>query len=222
MIPQQLFICSQFPANISHLTQTFPSGCYLCRCQYVIDTNEVTLRSSRLCLRRRVNQKLLMDSTRCRYGSLCGEEQRKRADICSRNTRIDLCVTEPTAAWLTSNTIKWKREETEDYHYINQQPFPRLPLSIICAHDLMSLARSETNFFVNITIISSWLMPAPSHHVTQTLRLQSKHKSISVGRGLFNKGFPCINLAHSKWMKFLTAKTTSYVLVSFELESINL
>lgn len=91
-------IRSQFPANISHLTQTFPPGCYLCCCQYVIDTNEVTLGGSHLLSPRCVNQKLLMDPTRHRYRSLSGEEQRKSADISSMNTQIDLCATEPTVA----------------------------------------------------------------------------------------------------------------------------
>lgn len=68
---------SQFPTNISHLTQTLPPGCYLCCCQYVIDTNKVTLCSSRLLSLRRVNQKLLMDPSRHRYRSLGGEGQRK-------------------------------------------------------------------------------------------------------------------------------------------------
>lgn len=92
----------------------------------------------------RVNQKLLTDSTQRIYGSLSGEEQRKRGDISSRNTPIDLCASESTVIWLTSNTIKWKQEGTEDHHYINHQSFPRLPPSIICADDLMSFVPSET------------------------------------------------------------------------------
>lgn len=158
-------ICSQFPANISHLTQTFPPGCYLCCCQYVPDTNEVTLCGFRLSSPPCVNQKLLMDSTQHRYRSLVGGgggAAERRRYISSRNTRIDLCVPEPTVVWLTGNTIKWKREATEDHHYINHHSFPRLPSSIICAHDLMSFVCSETNFTVSLPIIYSRFTAAQS------------------------------------------------------------
>lgn len=65
---------SQFPANISHLTQTFPPG-YLCCCQYVPDANEVALCDFRRLSPRRVNQKLPTDSTQHRYRSLGGKEK---------------------------------------------------------------------------------------------------------------------------------------------------
>lgn len=65
-------VCSRFPTYILHLTQTFPPGCYLCRCQYVIDTEEVTFCGCPLLSPRRVNQKWLMDPTALGYGSLSG------------------------------------------------------------------------------------------------------------------------------------------------------
>lgn len=177
-------ICSQFPTNISHLTQTFPPGCYFCCCQYVIDTNEVTLGGSRLLSPRRVNQKLLMESTRHRYRSLSGEEQRKSVDISSMNTRIDLCVAKPTVPWLTSNTIKWKREDTEDRHYINHQSFLHLPSSVICALNLMSFVCSWTNFTVNKTTMSSHFMLAQSHNDRKT-KIKRKRQRKSKNKRLF-------------------------------------
>lgn len=65
---------SQFPANISHLTQTFPPG-YLCCCQYAPDTNEVALCDFRHLSPQCVNQKLPTDSTQHRYRSLGGKER---------------------------------------------------------------------------------------------------------------------------------------------------
>lgn len=69
--------CSQFPTNISYLTQTFPPGCCLCRCQYVIDINKVTLWGSCLLSARHVSQKLLTDPTPRRYRSRSEKERRK-------------------------------------------------------------------------------------------------------------------------------------------------
>lgn len=83
----------------------------------------------------------------------------ERADISPTNTHIDFRVTEPTVIWLTSDTIKWEREGTEDHHYINHLSFPRLPLWIICAHHLMGFVCSQTNFTVNITIMPPEFTP---------------------------------------------------------------
>lgn len=94
----------------------------------------------------------------------------ERADISSRNTQIDLRVTEPTVIWLTSDTIKWERDGTEDHHYINHLSFPRLPLSIICAHHLMGFVCSRTNFTVNITIMPPELTPTQRHDDRKTKR----------------------------------------------------
>lgn len=154
----------QFPTNISHLTQTFPPGCYLCCCQYVIDTNEVTLCGSHLLSPRRVNQKLLMDPTQHRYRSLSGEERRKE-QISLLGILGLICV------WLSQQSADWQaiqlsgsEKETEDHHYINHQFFPRIPSSIICVHHLMGFVCSETNFTVNITIMSPGFTPAQSRN----------------------------------------------------------
>lgn len=167
-------LLSQLPTNISHLTQTFPPGCYLRCCQYVIDTNEVTLCGAHLLSPRRVNQKLLTDPTEHRYRSLGGEEQRKGGDISSRNTCID-CV------WLSQRLPDWQaiqlsgsKKERKTIIISIISPSPRLPSSIICAHDLMSFVRSETNFTVNITIMSSWFTPAQSHRKTEKDKANQK------------------------------------------------
>lgn len=68
--------------------------------------------------------------------------------------------------WLTHDTIKWKREGSEDGHYINHQSFPRPPLSIICNCNLMSFVRSGTNFAINITAVSSRLTPEQNQNVS--------------------------------------------------------
>lgn len=146
--------CSQFPAkhftsktDISSRLFAPPPICFptQTRWHYVASVSR---------LPRCVNQKLLMDGTQRRYGSLGGERAaEKRGGVSSRNTRIDLRTPEPTVAWLTSNTIKWKQEGTEDRHYINHLFFPRLPLLIICAHDLMSFVQSETVVHVKLSVI---------------------------------------------------------------------
>lgn len=144
---------SQFPTYISHLTQTFPPGCYLCCCQYVIDTNEVTLCDSPLLSPRRVNQKLFMDPTQHRYRSLCGEEQRKE-QISLLGILGLICV------WLSQQSADWQaiqlsgsEKERKTIIISIISPSLRLPSSIICAHHLMGFVRSQTIFTVNITIM---------------------------------------------------------------------
>lgn len=94
----------------------------------------------------------------------------ERADISPTNTQIDSRVTEPTVIWLTSDTIKWEREGTEDHHYINHLSFPRLPLWIICAHHLMGFVCSQTNFAVNITIMPPEFAPTQTDDDRETKR----------------------------------------------------
>lgn len=148
-------IHNHFPTNISHLTQTFLPGCYLCCRQYVIDTNKVTLCGSHfLC-----QSKITHGPNAAEIWIILRGRAAERADISPTNTQIDLRVTEPTVIWLTSDTIKWEREGTEDHHYINHLSFPRLPLWIICAHHLMGFVCSQTNFTVNITIMPPEFTP---------------------------------------------------------------
>lgn len=136
---------ANFLLNISHLKQTFPPGC-LHRRQYVFQhkRGDIMLLPSPVSPDASIKNDSWMGLSAVTDHS-AGKEQ--------RNTRIDLRTPQPTAAWLTSNTIKWKREGTEDRHYINHLFFPRLPLSIICAHDLMSFVRSETAAHVKLSVI---------------------------------------------------------------------
>lgn len=173
----------QFLTNISHLTQTFPARCYF------------ALRS--ICYRHKRgdvwHQSLV--SPACQSKITHGPRLETDIDLSMRrssgksgylfeehwNTGIDLRATEPTG-WLTSDTIKWKQEGTEDHHYINHQSFPRIPSSIICTHHLMGFVCSETNFSVNITVTSLPLTLAQSHGDRKTKDRGKTQEEMKINR----------------------------------------
>lgn len=120
--------------------------------------------------------------TRDRYRSLDEEEQWKER-ISLRGTLELICVRlSQQPGWLTSDTIKWKQEGTEDHHYINHQSFPRIPSSIICTHHLMGFVCSETNFSVNITVTSLPLTLAQSHGDRKTKDRGKTQEEMKINR----------------------------------------
>lgn len=97
--------------------------------------------------------KLLMGLTRYRYRSL-GEEGQQKEQISLLGILQLICV------WLSHQSADWQaiqlsgsKKERKTIIISIISPFLRLPLSIICAHQLMGFVYSETNFTVNITIM---------------------------------------------------------------------
>lgn len=172
----------QFLTNISHLTQTFPEALLFCAAVNMLSTQTRWRVASVSCVPGVSIKNYSRTPTRDRYRSLDEEEQRKER-ISLRGTLELICVRlSQQPGWLTSDTIKWKQEGTEDHHYINHQSFPRIPSSIICTHHLMGFVCSETNFSVNITVTSLPLTLAQSHGDRKTKDRGKTQEEMKINR----------------------------------------